>query len=177
MAIRRVAPISQSMMDELYSKNITVERAKFIHKKINKRFDYVFLTAMDIIHWRVEWFAFDNHRGEGDFGSFLPGKYKKNIAYDGKFFALETNNADENNFLYDFIEKYTSIPTAWLCENFEKALKAEFEAEKYDVLKKSTSKTNAIAAIQASIKAKLTKAELAQITFNVVLPTKPKAKK
>lgn len=125
----------------------------------------------------VDWFAFANHKGDGDFGSFLQGKHKKNIAYDGTFFARETDNEDENDFLYDFIEKYATIPTRWLSENFEKMLKAEFEAEKHEVLKKSNPEINTIAELQASIKAKLTKAELAQIRFNVVLPIKPKAKK
>lgn len=176
MGIRRVAPIPQAMMDELYSKNITVERAKVIQKKIQNRFYYVFMTAMDILHWGVDWFAFDNHKGDGDFGSFLPGKYKKNIPYDGNFFARETDNTDFNEFLYDVIENYTTIPTRWLSENFEAALKAEFKAGKEKALKKSREENNTIAELQASIKAKLTKAELAQIRFNVVLPAKTKTK-
>ena len=158
MAIRRVAPLSQSMLDELYDKNTTVARSNAIHKKIDARFEYVFHKAMEIMKWGVDWFAFANHQGDGDFGRFMAAKYKTKIAYDGEFFARETDDADENAFLYDFQARYSTIPTRWLSEDFEEALKAEFEAAKTKALKQSKAETDGNAKSQNSIKAKPKKA-------------------
>ena len=165
ITIEYVAPLDKVEFDRIFdADNITHGDYERLLSKISERFSYVFTTYRKIIglplDHTTEWYDFDNESGGHDPvpGYFNPRLYDVEIGVTGNFKE------------HEFFDWYSeSIPTSWLYTAFESELEAEYEENKkqYYIKREAdkVNKTKKKSQLQASIKAKLSKEELACIKF------------
>lgn len=157
-----VAPVDASQIASLGSDQITKKNYDQIIAMIDNRFDYVLNKAMEILGRKVHWYAYGNVKdGEDEAGEFDPDLYAEEIEFAG----------DINSGKFDLYEFY--IPTKWLSEDFEDALKSELTTAKKQKAQRDL-RSRQVAQdrksrrkdVIASIKKKLTAEELSFISFN-----------
>ena len=156
-----VAPISREDYETLSSETVTKKNYDRIVAQIDERVDYGFNMAMLILDRRVGWYAYGNApEGEDETGHFDPDEYEVDIDFIGDI-------RGQTHGLYEY-----AIPTRWLFEDFEEALKAEIESVKQKKADKKAQDKQIKAdrkarrkSVIASIHAKLTADELSFINF------------
>ena len=155
-----VKPILESDVKNMISGDITKKKYDELMLVLLDRFNYVVRTAMIIMERKLDWYDFDNEGGEYAPGYFDPQNYSENMSLTGVF------DGQNDNLYPDY------IPTAWLSQDFETELKAEFE--KYKKEQKQENEKQKVAKdksfekhkeLKANIRSKLTKEELNIITF------------
>lgn len=152
--------ITKKEFDLLYDENVTKKQYDLIIKKIDERFEEI--CEKFLRRKRDGWYVYDNYDYgvEGSAGSFDPTEYREDIFIDGE-------NIDPPPG-YDL-----SFPTRWLWESgWEKEMKEtskiykkEEEAKKKAIKINKESKQQQVELLKASIKSKLTPAELKLVKF------------
>lgn len=159
--IEYVAPIPKKDIKSLSSDTITKKKHDELLSRINDRFNYVIHTLMEIQGRKLDWYDYAN-LGEGDDeqGEFDPEMYAEEIEFSGKF------DTPKNCLYYDY------LPTKWLSEDFEDALRIEIADHKLGLVAKVADKKKKAQKaslrkkeLKVSIRQKLTKEELACIAF------------
>ena len=156
---KKVEPISADLMKKVFEQSLTVRERKDIEEKIWNRFSYTAAIASFILGSEIHSIYYDTENSEFD-----EIKYEHNISFEVSYSKVYSLDLD------GFYE--SSIPTAWLSENFEEKLILEvkkhrerLQKNKAKEEKKANLKKEKEEGLIASIKSKLTPEELKLVTI------------
>lgn len=139
--------LTQEEFDMLFDDNVSVKKQKQLQEKVGNRFVYIMHEMTQILDRELIWFDFDNEGGERRPGYFDSDKYKNEIRFVG-----DMHNKTK------FFEYENSFPTTWLKEDFEDALKLEYQdflAEKKQNEKKEIEDRKAFKNLVNEVKEKI----------------------
>lgn len=156
---KKVEPISADLMKKVFEQSLTVRERKGIEEKIWNRFLYTAALASFILGSEINSIDYDTENSEFD-----EIKYEHTISFEVSYSKVYSHDLD------GFYE--SSIPTAWLSENFEEKLILEvkkhrerLQKNKAREEKKASLKKEKEERLIASIKSKLTPEELKLVTI------------
>lgn len=161
--------IPKSVIDKIISGEATLKEFEEYKNKINARFCYIIQTISKIKNYEINWFDYDNLALDDEINGFFdPSRYKDNIYFVVQYYNKRTFDYKNHNFnLYE-----NSFPTSFLYSDFEDLVSSQYQKFKDDI-DNSILKENQIKKefnqnynkMVEQIKTKLTKEELAYVTF------------
>ena len=158
-------PLNKELFIQFLNDEMTVKQVKSFTEDLTKRFYYIVHTIAQLTGRTIDWFDYDNEGGEYNPGVFDTEVYRDCVGYLGEF----SNKKDMKVRFEDYDD---SFPTRWFYNNFEDELKSEQSAFFKEEEEKNNEKNAKLlknkqdfTKIQNSIKAKLTKEEMAYIRF------------
>lgn len=179
--------LTKAEFEELFSDDISVKRQNILRAKAEERVDYIVSKTLELVGLKPDWYDYDNGSTHDEVNGFLDLEhYSETIEIEGEF----TDNDPKNK---SGLEKYgtitsthfpdfnldrngtLSIPTTWLHQNFESAVKEGFQQyQEAEALKKQKALSHAeeqkslkkrAKDLNKSIRSKLTADELKVIKF------------